>query len=140
MKADAGIAGFVERGGLSSGTNLECPVGKITDPLVIDRKESNNIPITVGSIELNRWTNFCYVYALSLDHDKESLMPLKHPASKHHMDAAERHHEAAKHHHSAAVHHEAGDHDKAKEHSNRAREHGNAAVEHGKKGHEESHK
>jgi len=43
-------------------------------------------------------------------------MTLKHPASKHHMDAAEQHHEAAKHHHSAAVHYEAGDH-KAKEHS-----------------------
>ena len=44
-------------------------------------------------------------------------MPVKHPASKHHMDAAERHHEAAKHHHVAAIHHEAGDHEKAKEHS-----------------------
>ena len=46
-------------------------------------------------------------------------MPVKHSASKHHMDAAERHHEAAKNHHAAASHHEAGDHDKAKDHSKR---------------------
>jgi hypothetical protein len=54
-------------------------------------------------------------------------VPLKHPTSKHHTDAA-------------ATHHEAGDHDKAKDHAGKAREHGAAAVEHGKKGHEESHK
>ncbi len=42
-------------------------------------------------------------------------MPVKHPASRHHMDAADRHHEAAKHHHSAAIHHETGDQNKAKE-------------------------
>jgi hypothetical protein len=96
---------------------------------------------SISSIPLKKeW----HVSSVSLLHPdsiwRNNSMPVKHPASKHHMDAADRHHEAAKNHHAAATHHEAGDHDKAKEHSKKAREHGDAAVEHGKKGHDESHK
>src|ERR1700689_4535567 len=86
------------------------------------------------------WQIFCSVNSSPRLFSEGRLMAIKHPASKHHMDAAERHHEAAKNHHAAATHHEAGDHDKAKDHSKKARELGDAAVEHGKKGHEESNK
>ena len=94
--------------------------------------------LSLDALQTTVGTLFADYFILMLN--KEKAMPVKHPASKHHMDAAERHHEAAKHHHAAATHHEAGDHDKAKEHSKKAREHADAVTEHGKKGHEEFHK